>query len=81
MEKGNRWVNENPITKLVGKRIGYETSYNKWLAEQSLPVEVSVVTATSTVSYAAVSGHLDLLVDKFRLVDKLSQQKEWVSTS
>lgn len=76
MEKGNGWVNENPISKLVGKRIGYETSYNKWLAEQSLPVEVSVVTATSTVSFAAVSGLFDLLVDKFRLVDKLSQQKE-----
>ncbi|PWA35761.1 hypothetical protein CTI12_AA606450 [Artemisia annua] len=76
MEKGNGWVNENPITKLVGKRIRNETSYNKWLAEQSLPVEVSVVTATSTVSYAALSGLFDLLVDKFRLVDKLSQQKE-----
>lgn len=51
----------NPITQLQTRFKELETGFKAWLAKQSLPVEATVVTATSAAQGAAIGAFMGTL--------------------
>ncbi|RWR73176.1 mitochondrial import inner membrane translocase subunit TIM22-like protein [Cinnamomum micranthum f. kanehirae] len=51
----------NPLTQLQTRFKELETGFKAWLAKQSLPVEATVVTATSAVQGAAIGAFMGTL--------------------
>uniref|UniRef100_A0A7N2MGU6 Uncharacterized protein n=1 Tax=Quercus lobata TaxID=97700 RepID=A0A7N2MGU6_QUELO len=54
---------QNPIEQLQARFKELEASFRAWLAKQSLPVEVAVVTATSAAQGAAIGGFMGTLTN------------------
>jgi len=54
---------QNPIEQLQARFKELEAGFRAWLAKQSLPVEVAVVTATSAAQGAAIGGFMGTLTN------------------
>jgi len=71
MEQGKQGVmvaklmhqQQNPIEQLQARFKELEAGFRAWLAKQSLPVEVAVVTATSAAQGAAIGGFMGTLTN------------------
>ena len=71
MEQGKQGVmvaklmpqQQNPIEQLQARFKELEAGFRGWLAKQSLPVEVAVVTATSAAQGAAIGGFMGTLTN------------------
>lgn len=71
MEQGKQGVmvaklmpqQQNPIEQLQARFKELEACFRGWLAKQSLPVEVAVVTATSAAQGAAIGGFMGTLTN------------------
>lgn len=70
MEQGKQGVmvaklmpQQNPIEQLQARFKELENGFRSWLAKQSMPVEVAVVTATSAAQGAAIGAFMGTLTN------------------
>ena len=62
-KQGVMVVAQNPIAQLQARFKNLENGFRAWLAKQTLPVEATVVTATSAAQGAAIGAFMGTLMN------------------